>query len=102
MPFPTSPTNGQVAVVNGTRYVYSSGNNAWGRTVSGKYTASTAAPNNGSPGDQWYNTNEDILYEYVNDGTSSYWVDMQSPSFSTAGSANVQAQTWGMSAVFGG
>jgi hypothetical protein len=39
MPFPTSPTNGQVAVVNGVRYVYSAGNNAWGRTTSGKYTA---------------------------------------------------------------
>jgi hypothetical protein len=26
----------------------------------------------------WYNTGTDILYEYLNDGTSSYWVDVQS------------------------
>lgn len=102
MPFPTSPYNGQTTVVNGVRYVYSAGNNAWGKTVSGKYTASTTAPTTGSPGDQWYSTNDDILYDYISDGTSSYWVDLQSPSFSAAGSANVQAQTWGMSAVFGG
>ena len=102
MPFPTSPSNGQTAVVNGIRYIYSAGNNSWGRTPSGKYVASTSAPSPANPGDQWYSTNDDVLYEYVDDGTSSYWVDTTSPSFSTSGSANVQAQTWGMSAVFGG
>jgi hypothetical protein len=102
MPFPTSPSNGQVAVVNGVRYVYSAGNNAWGKTTSGKYTASTSAPATGTPGDQWYSTNDDILYEYVNDGTSSNWVDTTTPAFSSTGSSNVQAQSWGMSAVFGG
>jgi hypothetical protein len=102
MPFPTSPLNGEIAVVNGIRYVYSSGNNSWGRTGSGKYVAATSAPSPANPGDQWYSTNDDILYEYVNDGTSSYWVDTTTPAFSTAGSANVKAQSWGMSAVFGG
>lgn len=102
MPFPASPSNGQVTVVNGIRYVYSAGNNAWGRTSSGRYVASTSAPSPASPGDQWYSTNDDVLYEYVNDGTSSYWVDTTTPALSTGGSANVQAQTWGMSAVFGG
>jgi len=43
------------------------------------YTANTAPPVSGNvSGDMWYNTNTDILYEYLNDGTSSYWVDVQS------------------------
>ena len=102
MPFPISPLNGQTAVVNGVRYVYSAGNNAWGKTTSGRYTASTSAPGTANPGDQWYSTNDDVLYDYISDGTTSYWVDLQSPAFSTSGAANVQAQSWGMSAVFGG
>lgn len=43
------------------------------------YTANTAPPTSGNvSGDMWYNTSADILYEYVNDGTTSYWVDVQS------------------------
>lgn len=34
-------------------------------------------------GDQWYNTTNDVLYEYINDGTTSYWVDIQSLGTST-------------------
>jgi hypothetical protein len=29
-------------------------------------------------GDQWYNTANDVLYEYITDGASTYWVDIQS------------------------
>lgn len=78
MAFPTSPTNGQIAIVNGIRYSYNSANNYWVRITSGKYTAAASAPSNSSPGDQWYNTNEDILYEWIDDGTTKYWVDIQS------------------------
>ena len=43
------------------------------------YTANTAPLTTGNvSGDQWYNTSTDVLYEYVNDGTTSYWVDIQS------------------------
>ena len=43
------------------------------------YTANTAPLTTGNvSGDQWYNTITDVLYEYVNDGTTSYWVDIQS------------------------
>lgn len=43
------------------------------------YTANTAPPTSGNvAGDMWYNTGTDILYEYLNDGTSNYWVDVQS------------------------
>jgi hypothetical protein len=46
------------------------------------YTASTS-PVAAKVGDQWYNTTNDVLYEYVNDGTTSYWVDIQSLGTST-------------------
>lgn len=49
------------------------------------YTASTT-PVAARVSDQWYNTSNDVLYEYVNDGTSSYWVDIQSLGTSTGNS----------------
>jgi hypothetical protein len=52
------------------------------------YTASTSAPGSPSIGDQWYDTDTDILYEYLNDGTSSYWVDTISPVIGGSASSN--------------
>ena len=46
------------------------------------YTASTT-PVAAKIGDQWYNTTNDVLYEYVTDGASTYWVDIQSLGTST-------------------
>jgi hypothetical protein len=58
-----------------TTGIYWSGN---GNPIAGiTYTASSSAPSGPSKGDQWYNTSNDVLYEYVFDGTSSYWVDIQ-------------------------
>jgi hypothetical protein len=34
MPFPTSPTNGQIATVNGITYAYSSASTAWKKVTS--------------------------------------------------------------------
>ena len=45
-----------------------------------KYTASASVPSNGVPGDNWYATNTDKLYLYINDGTSSQWVDQSFPT----------------------
>ena len=63
------------------------------------YTASSSAPSGPTKGDQWYNTSNDVLYEYVFDGTSSYWVDIQtsiiaanaSTSLTDSFSANIGA-----------
>jgi hypothetical protein len=42
------------------------------------YTSDTAPPISGNVvGDQWYDTTSDVLYEYLEDGTNSYWVDIQ-------------------------
>ena len=46
------------------------------------YTASTT-PVAAKIGDQWYNTTNDVLYEYITDGASTYWVDIQSLGTST-------------------
>ena len=59
-----------------TSGLFWSGNNAPLRNGI-QYTASTSSPVGSNFGDQWYNTSNNILYEYVNDGISSYWVDIQ-------------------------
>ena len=45
------------------------------------FTASTTQPITPEPGDQWYNTTTDILYEFI----ANYWVDIQSPSVTSNG-----------------
>jgi hypothetical protein len=55
------------------------------------YTANTAPPVSPAPKvtDQWYDTANDVLYEYLYDGTSDYWVDTTSPAFAGGVVANV-------------
>ena len=55
------------------------------------YTANTAPPVSPAPKvtDQWYNTSTDVLYQYLDDGTSDYWVDISSPAFAGGVVANV-------------
>ena len=78
MAFPTSPVDGQIATVNSIRYVYATATTSWTRLLGTKYVAAASAPSNPNLGDQWYNTGTDALYEYISDGTTSYWVDMSS------------------------
>ena len=52
-----------------------------GKAISGiTITASTNPPTSPPPsiGDQWYNTSNDVIYEYLFDGASYYWVDISS------------------------
>jgi hypothetical protein len=53
------------------------------------YTANTSPPASSDIGDQWYDTASDVLYEYITDGTSDYWVDTTSPAFAAGVVANV-------------
>jgi len=55
------------------------------------YTANTAPPTSPAPKvtDQWYDTASDVLYQYIDDGTSDYWVDTTSPAFAGGVVANV-------------
>lgn len=84
MAFPVSPVDGQISTVNNIRYVYAAATSSWTRLLGTKYVAAASAPSNPNLGDQWYNTGTDALYEYISDGTTSYWVDIQS-----AGSGNL-------------
>jgi hypothetical protein len=88
MAFPSAPSNGQLATVNGISYTYNSTNNAWTRNVNGAiltYTAGTLPPASGNVlGNQWYNTTTDTLYEYTYDGTNYHWVDMTTPTIGAA------------------
>jgi len=60
------------------------GNLTWVTVASGiTYTASTTPAATPNVADQWYNTTTNVLYEYVNDGSANYWVDIQTPSSSS-------------------
>jgi hypothetical protein len=43
-------------------------------------TASSTPPLNPVPGDVWYKTDSDVYYQYISDGTSTFWVDFVSAS----------------------
>jgi hypothetical protein len=59
-----------------TTGIYWSGN---GNPIAGiTYTASTTPPTGPTKGDQWYDTATDILFEYIDDGTNTFWVDISS------------------------
>jgi hypothetical protein len=78
MAFPVSPVDGEIATVNSIRYVFAAATASWTRLLGTKYIAAASAPSNPMLGDQWYNTGSDALYEYISDGTTSYWVDVSS------------------------
>jgi hypothetical protein len=76
--FTFDQVSGNVTVgrLRSTNGLFWSGNNT-AITTGITYTASTTSPAGARAGDQWYNTSTEVLYQYVNDGTSSYWVDIQ-------------------------
>ena len=47
------------------------------------YTASATTPVGPVVGDQWFDTVDGILYEYIDDGDSNQWVDIQSATLSS-------------------
>ena len=108
MAFPTSPTNGQTVTLNGTTFTYNSANTVWKVTPTTigtriTYTSSNTVPSNPQTGDLWYKINQDIIFEYINDGTNNIWVDMITPTAtSIGGSGGSTAATVGYSLVFGG
>ena len=53
------------------------------------YTAATTPPSSPANGWQWYNTTTDVLYEYLSDSVSQYWVDVSSPAFSNGPAGNL-------------
>jgi alpha-tubulin suppressor-like RCC1 family protein len=71
-------SNGQVLKNDGTK-VY------WGAAGAGiTFSNSAMAPLSPVISDEWYDTSNDILYKYVTDGTSSFWMDISSAPTSFA------------------
>ena len=86
----TSITTGAL-VVPGTGGVGIGGNLNVGGIITGggvRQSISSGAPASPTVGDQWYQLGTDILYQYVSDGTGSYWVDMAGATV-----ANISQQT---------
>jgi hypothetical protein len=49
------------------------------------FTASNTAPSTPVPGDQWYDTINDVLYVYVTINSESFWLDISTPLVGPAG-----------------
>ena len=63
---------------SGNGAAYSSGSTGSSNFL---YTASATAPGSPTKGDQWFDTTDGTLYEYIDDGDSNQWIDIQSPTF---------------------
>jgi hypothetical protein len=68
-----------------TGLISATGNIIGGNVISGgarvyRYTASATAPAAPVAGDHWYATGTDKIYMFVNDGTTSQWVDQSYPT----------------------
>lgn len=87
--------NGNINVsVTGNANVVTFTSNAIYRNVyniNGSVYQANTAPSNPQPGDQWYNTFNGILFEYLNDGTTSQWVDIGSLPYPNVASSNAIA-----------
>jgi hypothetical protein len=98
---------GQVLKYNGSVWVNDTDlNSGGGGSGTFAYTAAAMPPITANTGDQWFQTTSNILYYYVGDGVSTYWVDVSSPVY-TANEALVTTtlttgRTVAMSIVFGG
>ena len=96
-----SATTGAIVVVGG---VGASGNVTAGKLYTGSglfwsangvsalaaagTTSGTSPPEAAKYGDLWYNTTNDVIYQYLTDGTSSYWIDISSQTIA-ANTSNV-------------
>lgn len=63
----------------GNGVAFSSGGSSSGTVT---YTASASAPSTPNNGDFWYKTTTGVLFQYLTDGVSSYWFDVQTQAIS--------------------
>jgi len=99
MPFPSNPTNGQQVTVNGTLYTYNSAKDAWSRTSSvgstagGVVVVSEIPPATVANPDRvniWIDSDSGKQYVYVNDNTSSQWVELGGGTQGATGAQGIQ------------
>jgi hypothetical protein len=70
----TSGFIGNAAVVSGSVGSGQIGTIHFSSGSVAKFTSSSSAPSSPSEGDRWYYTDDGVLLTYVNDGSSSQWV----------------------------
>jgi hypothetical protein len=106
--FPPNPSTNQLYTFGAKTWKWNG--YAWDLQGS-NYAASVTSPTSPKTGDRWYKTDTDVLYEYITDGTTNYWIDIQSPTFTNnSATVNVGSVAGGittgraiaMSIVFGG
>jgi len=70
---------------NTGKYLTSNGTDtSWSTVTAGSsVTTSATAPASPTAGNQWYDTTTGIIYTYVNDGTSSQWVQGSTATLAT-------------------
>ena len=63
-----------------TGMYWSANGTAWTSAGGGAtFTSNTVPPTTANvAGDFWYNTDSDILFQYIDDGTNKYWIDISS------------------------
>lgn len=81
-------------------------------TITGSITAggvrsstTSTAPTNPTVGDVWYNTSNDTLYRFTNDGSSTVWLDITGPVSPAAGATGPSVpvgKTFAIAMTFGG
>ena len=57
--------------------------------LSGTFTTATSAPASPTVGQRWYKSDTGVTYQYTNDGTSSFWLDISSGGIGTSLSRSV-------------
>ena len=84
---------------SGNGAAYSSGSGGGG---GGSFTASATAPGSPTLGSFWYKTTTDVLYEYINDGTTDYWVDIQTQTIASNTASLYAGDVFGGNITFSG
>lgn len=68
----------------------------------GTHSTGTAPHSNPSVGDTWYNTTDNIYYQYIDSGESTVWVDFESPILTYNGSSMLYLGSPGNITITGG
>jgi hypothetical protein len=57
------------------------------------FTASNNSPGSPTVGDQWYSLTDDVLFEYINDGSSNVWIDITSSALSSQSTPTISTSS---------
>src|SRR5687767_3503642 len=76
--FPSSPIDGQRYTYAGRTWIFRTANGTWNAEAGSTpaFYSQTTAPTGIKEGDEWYDESTGIFYRYINDGSSSQWVEV--------------------------